>query len=218
MRAMVLFLALVAFLWADAARAQPAAQDGKKGSQSDAKSAATDSGKPTPAAELTRTKSLKAKVSVSVTDARLGDVLKELAAQVDTKADVQLMWSYGPGFPYSKKVSYTCKAKSVEAVLDELFKANGGLGYVVVSKEGDKHDGWVLLTTTGERGGAGGAPEAKLSAEEEADAAAKLALAKNLIGGGKTDQAKTVLAFVLKKYPTAKIADEAKELLAKLEK
>jgi len=211
---MVLFTALVALVWADAARSQPVPPGDKK----DAKSPAMDSGKPTPAAELTRSKSLKTKVSVSFTDARLGDVLKELAAQVDTKADLQLMWSYGPGFPYSKKVSYTCKAKSVDAVLDELFKANGGLGYVIVSKEGDKHDGWVQVTTTGERGGAGGMPEAKLSADEEADAAAKLALAKSLISGGKTDQAKTVLTFVLKKYPTAKIAEEAKELLAKLDK
>lgn len=218
MRAMVLFTALAALLWADAASSQPAPQGDKKDAKAEAKSPATAPDKLTPTAERTRSQALKAKVSVALTDARLGDVLKEFAAQADAKADAQLMWSYGPGFPYSKKVSYACTAKSVDVALDELFKKNGGLGYVIVSKDGDKHDGWVLLTTTGERGGAGGTPEAKLSADEEADAAAKLALAKSLISGGKTEQAKTVLAFVLKKYPAAKIAAEAKELLAKLEK
>ena len=166
--------------------------------------------------ELTRTKALKAKMSVDFKDARLGDVLKEFAAQVDMKADVQLMWTYGPDFPFAKKVNYACKDKPLEAALDELFKKNGGLGYIVVSKDGDKYDGWVLLTTTGERGVE--KPEVKLTEDEEMDAADKLVLAKKLLDGNKTDQAKIVLTFIMKKYPTAKVAAEAKELLAKLEK
>src|SRR5262249_22060205 len=161
------------------------------------------------AAELTRTKALKAKMSVDFKDARLGDVLKEFAAQVDMKADVQLLWTYAPNFPYSQKVNYTCKDKALETALDELFKKNGGLGYIVISKEGDKHDGWILVTTTGERGIE--KPEVKLTESEEMDAADKLALAKKLLDGNKTDQAKIVLTFILKKYPTAKIAGEAKE-------
>jgi hypothetical protein len=208
MRAMVIFTASAALLWGSAAWAQPAPQEGKK----DVK----ETEKVTPAAELTRTKSLKAKMSVSFTDARLGDVLKEFAAQVDMKADLQLLWAYGPDFPFAKKVNYACKDKPLEAALDELFKKNGGLGYIVVSKDGDKHDGWVLMTTTGERGAE--KPEVKLTEAEEMDAADKLTLAKKLIDAGKTDQAKTVLTFIMKKYPTAKATTEAKELLAKLEK
>jgi hypothetical protein len=170
----------------------------------------------TPAAELTLTKALKAKVSGQFTDVRLGDILKEFAAQVEMSAEVILLWTYGKDFPYAQKVTYSCKSKPLEEALDELFKKAGTLGYVVVSKGGDRHDGWVLLTTTGERGAEKEQPKA--SAAEEADAAAKLTLAKKLIDGGKDDQAKTVLTCIVKRYPAAKAAAEAKELLAKLGK
>ena len=208
MRATVLFTASTALFWGGPAWAQPGPKDAKKDDPPAAKL--------TPAAEVTHTKSLKAKVNASFTEARLGDVLKEFAAQVDMKAETQLLWAYAPDFPFAKKVTFACKEKPLEAALDDLFKKSGGLGYVVVSKDGDKHDGWVLVTTTGERGVA--VPEVKLTAAEEADAADKLALAKKLIDTGKTDSAKTVLAYIAKKYPTAKAAAEAKELLAKLDK
>jgi hypothetical protein len=170
----------------------------------------------TAAAQQTQSKALKAKMNAAFTDARLGDVLKEFAAQVDMKADVQLMWTYGPNFPYAQKVTYSCKDKPLETALDELFKKVGPLGYIVVSKDGDKHDGWILLTTTGERGAEVVLPKA--TAEEEAEATEKLTLAKRLIDGNKTDQAKTVLNYILKKFPTAKAAAEAKELLEKVGK
>jgi hypothetical protein len=173
----------------------------------------TEPGKLTPAAERTLTRALKAKVSGEFNEVRLGDVLKLWADQVDTKADLTILWAYGEGFPYSQKVTYRCKEKPLEVALDELFKKSGGLGYVVVSKDGDRRDGWVMLTTTGERG-----VEKKATAAEEADAEEKLALAKKLLDGGKNDQAKTVLSVVVKRYPAAKAAAEAKALLSKLEK
>jgi hypothetical protein len=187
-----------------------AAESRQKDDKTEAKA---EPAKLTPAAEQTLTKALKAKVSGEFTDVRLGDVLKLWADQVDMTADLTVLWAYGEGFPYSQKVTYRCKEKSLEAALDELFKKAGGLGYVVVSKGGDRRDGWVMLTTAGERGVA-----KKATAEEEADAEEKLALAKKLLDGGKNDQAKTVLSFVVKRYPTAKAAAEAKALLAKLEK
>ena len=99
--------------------------------------------------------------------------------------------------------------------LDKLLtKAGGGLGYVLVSKDGDKYDGWVRLTTTGERG----FEPPPASAEDEATAADRLALAKRLLDAGKVASAKPVLEIIVRKYPTAKAAAEAKELLAKLEK
>ena len=213
MRLIVLFSISAALVGSGFSALAPASGAAQKDDKSAAK-AAPD--KPTPAAELTRAKALKAKMSVDFTNARLGDVLKEFAAQVDMRADMQLMWTYGPNFPFAQKVSYSCKDKPLEVALDELFKKLGTLGYIVVSKEGDKHDGWVLLTTTGERGAEVVLPKA--TEAEEADAAEKLGLAKKLIEGGKNDQAKTVLGYILKKYPTAKAATEAKELLAKLEK
>jgi hypothetical protein len=223
MRVTVLFALSAGLFWAGFQPSEPTARaaqkDVKKDTKKDDKSAAKDAGTVTPAAQLTLTKSLKAKMSASFTDARLGDVLKEFAHLVDMRADTQLLWTYGPGFPYAQKVTYACKDKPLEVALDELFKKVGGLGYIVVSKDDDRHDGWVLLTTTGERGTEKGfEPPPKATEAEETDAADKLGLAKKLIDLGKNEQAKTVLTFVVKRYPGAKATAEAKELLAKLEK
>jgi hypothetical protein len=176
--------------------------------------AAAQDAKPTAAADLTRTKALKVKVSVEAKDGRLGDVLKEFAAQADMRGDMLILWAYGPGFPFAQKVTYTCKDKPIEVALDELLTKAGGLGYVVVSKEGDRRDGWVLMTTTGERG----APLPAATAEEEKTAAERLALAKKLIDGGKPESAKPLLTIIVKKYSTTKAAAEAKQLLDKIEK
>lgn len=206
MRSIVLFAAAVLLTCGAGVGAQPTPKDEKK---EPAKGTT-----PTPAAELTRTKSLKAKVSIEAREARLGDVLKEFAVQADTRSDMLIMWAYGPGFPHSQKVTYACKEKPIEDALDELFTKTGGLGYIVVSKDGDRRDGWVLLTTTGERGGA--APAA--SDEDEKSAAGRLELAKKLIDGGKPDSAKPLLTLIVQKYGGTKSAAEAKELLAKLNK
>jgi hypothetical protein len=171
--------------------------------------------KDSPAADFTRNKALKAKVSVDFTQAPLGDILKELAHLVEVQTDRPVMWSYGPGFPYSRKLTFAVKDQPLEVALDQLLtKAGGGLGYVVVSKEGDKYDGWVLLTTTGERGSV---PPAATPAEE-AEAAEKLALARRLIEAGKGAASKPVLELVLRKYPGTKAAAEAKALLARIDK
>jgi hypothetical protein len=226
MRATVLFALSVGLSWAGFQSLEPAAaaqkdakKDEKKDVKKDAKAPAKDYSGFTPAAQLTFNKSLKAKMTAAFTEARLGDVLKEFAHLVDTKADTLLLWTYGPGFPYAQKVSYTCKDKPLEVALDELFTKVGGLGYIVVSKDGDRHDGWIRVTTTGERGTEKGVePPPKATEAEEMDATDKLGLAKKLIDAGKNEQAKTVLTFVINRYPGAKATTEAKELLAKLEK
>lgn len=181
------------------------------------KDVAKTDGKQTPA-EITRTKLLKTKVSGSFQEMRLGDILKELADQVDMQGEQPVMWAYGPGFPFDRKVNFECKEKPLDTVLDQLLnKAGEGLGYVVVSREGDKYDGWVRLTTTGERGverpGAGAA-----TAEDEASAADKLTLAKKLINIGNPKAAKPVLEILVKNYANTKAGAEAKEILEKLEK
>jgi hypothetical protein len=167
------------------------------------------------AAELTRTKLLKTKVTGSFQEVRLGDILKELGDQVDMKGEQPVMWAYGKGFPYTQKVSLDFTDKPLDVVLDLLLKKAGdSLGYVVVSKEGDKYDGWVRLTTGGERGAEKDAP----TAQEEATAAEKLTLAKKLIDLGKPTAAKPVLEILVKNYPNTKAGIEAKELLEKINK
>lgn len=219
MRSIVLFVLSAALVAGVSVWSQQPAGARQKDEKKDAKKDDKTAGMPTAAAEITRTKALKAKMSVDFKDARLGDVLKEFAAQVDMRVDVQLLWAYGKDFPYAQKVSYTCKDKPLEVALDELFKKAGTLGYIVVSKDGDRRDGWVLLTTTGERGTEKGAePPPKATEAEEADAVEKLGLAKKLIEANKNEQAKTVLTFIIKRYPGAKVTAEARELLAKLAK
>ena len=68
------------------------------------KDAPKASGKDSLATELTRTKLLKVKVSVAYIDTRVGEILKEFAHLVDTKADRPVMWAYGTDFPFAQKV------------------------------------------------------------------------------------------------------------------
>src|SRR5262245_16717600 len=126
----------------------PAGQAPKETPKEPPKSSAKD----TPAAANTRTKLLKTPVTGDFKDVRVGDILKEFAAQVDMKGDRPVMWAYGDGFPYSQKVTFACKDTALETALDQLFTKLGKAGYIVISKEGDKYDGWVWLTNTGERG------------------------------------------------------------------
>jgi hypothetical protein len=180
-----------------------------------AKDAPKGAAKDTPAADLTRGKLLKVKVTGTFTDVRLGDVLKEFAAQVDMRGEQPVMWAYGKDFPFAQKVTFSVNDKPLDATLDQLLtKAGGGLGYVVVSKDGDKYDGWVRLTTTGERGIEAG----PATAEDEATATERLALAKKLLDAGKPAAAKPVLEIIVKKYPTTKAGMEARMLLEKMDR
>jgi len=166
------------------------------------------------AAEFTRTKLLKTKVTGTYENARLGDILKDWADQVGMKEEDPVMWAYEPGFPYNQKITFSCNEKPLDEVLGKvLTKTNESLGYVVVSKEGDKYDGWVRLTTTGERG-----EEIVATAEEETAAAERLKLAKKLIDAGKPASAKPVLEIIVKNYSNTKAGAEAKELLEKINK
>jgi hypothetical protein len=187
---------------------------GFAGRADDAKTAARD----TPAADRTRTKLLRVKVSVAFQNVTLRDALKEFAAQVDMAAERPVMWTYGPEVPANTTVTYSCRDKPLEQALDELFKAHG-LGYVVVSKEDDRRNGWVRVTTGTERGYAKGAKPAAGAgvSDDEKLAAGKLAFAKELLDAGKAASAKPVLVLITRKYAGTKAAAEAKGLLEKLD-
>jgi len=175
--------------------------------------------KDTEAADRTRTKLLKAKMTAEFKGVSLRDALKELAAQADMAAGRPVMWTYGTDIPAAKPVTYSCKDKPLDVVLDELLKGPG-LGYVVVSDEEDRRDGWVRITTGGERGYAKAAkvePKAEAT-DDESVAAERLKFGKKLIEDGKPAQAKPVLLVITKKYPTTKAAAEAKQLLEKIDK
>src|SRR5262249_32292338 len=110
MRAMVLFSVSFVVVWSGPAWSQPTPKSDSK--------PAKDASQDPPAATLTRSKLLKVKVTVNFTDVRLGEVLKEFAAQVDMRADAPVMWTYASDFPFAQKVSYSCKEKPLEDALD----------------------------------------------------------------------------------------------------
>ena len=186
--------------------------------RAEAQSAAKD----TPAAERTRTKLLKAKITFEFTNTTLRECLKELAAQAEMQHDRPVMWTYATEVDAKQKVNYSCRGKPLDEVLDDLFKTPG-LGYVVVSKEDDKRDGWVQVVVGTERGFAKGTPAKTPTPATEADedeklAAGKLSVAKELIDGGKGASAKPLLQLIVKKYPKTKAGAEAKDLLEKMDK
>ena len=168
--------------------------------------------KDSPAAERTRNRLLKLKVTVDFKKGTVRDLLKEFAAQVEMQAERPVMWTYAEGVAAGTPVAFACKDKPLEEALDELFTAHK-LGYVIVSDDDGPRDGWVRITKGNERGFAAGSDPA-----EEKKAAATLGRAQDLIEKGKPTDAKVVLMLVISKHPNTKAAAEALQLLEKIGK
>jgi hypothetical protein len=125
-----------------------------------------------------------------------------------------------------------------------MFQKNG-LGYIVVSKEKDRYDGWVLIRQGKERGYPEGEDPTKKSdkkeskekdkadakdkpmpAEKPADdadkieqrASSRLTQAEMLLKDGKKAKAKQYCEEIVKQYPQTKAAEKAKAMLEKLDK
>lgn len=172
----------------------------------------------TPAAERTRNKLLKIRVTVDAKNVSLRELLKEFAAQVEMKADRPVMWTYAPEVDGGQKITYACTDKPLDTALAEVCKL-AGIGYVVASKEDHKHDGWVRITKGDERGyGKYPAEDTAPADPDEAKAANRLKTAKELVDGGMAADAKAVLQLIIDKHPKTKAAAEAKALLEKLNK
>ena len=183
-----------------------------------AKEAPAAASKDTPAADRTRTKLLKTKVTVNFANVPLREVMKELAGQVEMMQERPVLWTYSVDVKPDTPVKFACNDKPLDAALDQLFKELG-LGYFVVSKDDDKHDGWVKITKGTERGYDTAAPTTGVNDDdEEKKAASRLDIAKEFIEKGKPADAKAVLMLVVNKFPKTKAAAEAKQLLEKLNK
>jgi hypothetical protein len=171
----------------------------------------------TPAAAATRLRLARVKVRGSFQDARLGDILKEFAQQAEEQTGEPVLWTYAPGFPAQVRIQVELAEQSLLQALDQVLTAGSkasqqNLGYVVLSLPDHKHDGWVRLTTNGERGKE--LPAA--TAEEEQQAQERLATAQKLLAENKPAAAKIYLEVVVKKYPTTAAARQARLLLEKI--
>jgi hypothetical protein len=183
-------------------------------------------------------KKLQTPISVAYKDTLLRDVIDDLKEKVegltflpDTKNGVNL----------NSKITYKADKKPVEEVLNGICD-KADLGYFVISQKSNGYDGSVKVTRGKERGYAEGQekpktedkPKEKPKVEDkpkeekpkekpteddpEKTAARKLKLAKQLLEDGKVEDAKDSLEAIIKKYKGTRAADEADELLKKLNK
>jgi len=196
--------------------------------------------KDTPAAANTRARKLAAKVAVEFQDQFLKECFAEISKQLEDAGAGSLSVRYDVGVSMNQRLTFKAKEKPLEKVLDGMLKKNG-LGYVVVSKMGDRYDGWLLIKQGNERGyAAGDEPKSKAAGKDsistksakapwkstsppatddektEKAAAGKLELARSLLKDGKTDRAKQRLQEIIQQHPKTKAADEARKELDKL--
>lgn len=194
--------------------------------------------KDTQLAAHTRAKKLTAKVAVDFKDEMLDECVKEISRQLEEQGVGSLSASYDTGVSKNQRVTFAAKDQTVAEVLDGLLKKNS-LGYVVVSKDKDRYDGWIKITRGEERGwpkgqepkdkatakaapkaepkdAAGDKPAAPDEAAVEKTAASKLEFAKSLLKDGKKDKAKQRFQDIISQYPNTKAAGEAKAELEKL--
>ncbi len=180
-------------------------------------------GAASPAAEITRSKLLKVQLSVNFNKMPLREALKELAHLVEQNTERPIFWTYSAdGAVPNVPVTYNCKDKEVEKILEDLLGPQG-LGYAILSGDDHPRDGWVRVGPGKDKGGItrlGAAPDPTVAPEDagEAQALARLTAAKALIDQGKTADAKLILGVVTTKYGKTKAASEAKDILEKLNK
>lgn len=202
-----------------------------------------DPPKDTPSAAFTRLKKLKGKVSVDFTNEFLSEFFKEISGQLDDQKLGRLSVTNELGVSLNTRTTFKAEDQTVEEVLDGLLKTLD-LGYVVVSREKDRYDGWIRIVKGPQRGyekgmepvkttppvpdpkpetpktetKPTGPPKPAASEAEEKMAKLRLDLAKELLEKGNNMDAKPLLKYVVKYFPTTKAAEEAKTLIEQIMK
>ncbi len=189
-------------------------------------------------------KLLKTKVSFKWKDTPFGDVVTEIKEQVK---GLRVHVDNKGGINNNKPITATYKDQPLEEVLaDMLGKYNWGY-YVNNKKDAYDGDLFIRIGEErgypkGEEPKEGDKPKEEPKPKEETkpkekppkeetkpkekpseedlekDAARKLKLAKQLVEDKQIEEAKDALATIIKKYKGTKAADEADELLKKLNK
>ncbi len=197
--------------------------------------------KETTASTFTRTKKLKGTVTVEAKTTPLKEILDDISGQLQDQKLGPISAQYDIGISGNTRTSLSVKDVTAEEALDKLF-GSLEIGYVVVAKDKDRYDGWIKIVKGNARGYEPGTepkdapkpadpkkpdpkPEVKPDPkpvdpkppepvdEDEKAAVTKLDAAKKLIADEKGDDAKKVLRYVTKFYPSTKAAAEAKKLL-----
>lgn len=184
-------------------------------------------------------KKLQQKLSVDFESQPLFEVVTEIKEHVK---GLGIRLDTAGGVSQNIRIKYKADNKSLADILDGMFAKNG-LGYIVISKDGDAYDGTVFIKQGKERGfPLGDEPVKTADKKEKADpaksntktapkptpktepvvegpeqeAARRFRLAKSLADDGVKARAKERLEEIIKKYPETKAAEDARELLKKL--
>jgi hypothetical protein len=118
-----------------------------------------------PSAKSAR-KRLQEKITVELADTRLKDAIEDIKREMSKPVSFKI--DNISGISNNMKVSYTAKDKTVQEILNDLCDKYE-MGYFVLSKPGDRYDGWVILRKGKgkERGYEAGKEPAKDKSEEE---------------------------------------------------
>lgn len=107
--------------------------------------------KDTTAAAFTRTKKLKGTVAVEAKNLPLKEILLDISSQLDEQKLGTISAQYDIGISGNTRTSLSVKDVTAEEALDKLF-GSLELGYVVVSKDKDRYDGWIKIVKGSARG------------------------------------------------------------------
>lgn len=102
-------------------------------------------------AKNTRTKLLKAKITVDFKEEMLRDILDEIKGQLNDQGLPTLGVKFETGVSQNQRLTIKAENKPVEEILGEILAVNK-LGFIVVSKSGDRYDGWIEIRRGDERG------------------------------------------------------------------
>jgi hypothetical protein len=115
---------------------------------------AVDPPKDTPSAAQSR-KKLKGKVTVEFKNTMLDEALTEISGQIEDQKLGPISKIYGVGVSKNTRVNYAGKDVTVEEALDGILKQLD-LGYTILSKPGDRQDGFFEISKGNHRGYAPG--------------------------------------------------------------
>ena len=114
-------------------------------------SPAAEPPKDTPAAAHTRTKKLKGKVTVDFKNEFLKEALKEIAGQLEDQKLGTISYHYAQGVSQNTRITFAGKAITAEEAFEGVLKQLD-LGYIIISKDKDRYDGWVEIVKGPNRG------------------------------------------------------------------
>ena len=107
--------------------------------------------KDTTAANFTRAKKLKGIVTLDAKNMPVDDIIKEISSQLEDNKLGAISTAYDTGVSRNTKTTFACSKVTAEEALDGLLKTLD-LGYIVVSKDKDRYDGWLKIVKGTSRG------------------------------------------------------------------